>query len=123
MRELIAVYPSIVVNLTTEAELEVLAAEAPLDGLMRFALRHVRCVVGRPDALEIDPLVAGERRGRCAHCGAEESLPMSETLTDNPLRWWAVLMSATCSRSRMADFVRTCSGGAGRRSRRQSAGA
>ena len=32
-----------------------LAAAAPLDSLQEYLLEHVRCVMGRRDALELDP--------------------------------------------------------------------
>lgn len=82
----------------TQASFDALAKSAPLDGLQDFLLRHVRCVSGRPDALEIDPPSAPDGagvRGRCLHCGAEDALAVEVGATSREVvHYWLVLGAA-----------------------------
>jgi hypothetical protein len=98
MQRLVAVCEDVVIAPFSAAKVEELADMAPLDDVMAFLLRHVRCVAGHLDAVQVDPPVAEGAgcRGRCQHCGGEERLATVYPVSDlaGALYYWSVFNAA-----------------------------
>jgi hypothetical protein len=97
MKALVALIPAMVIEPLTGSSVDLAAAAAPLDAVQGFLLQHVRCVAGRPEAVELEPVGIGEYRGRCLHCGAERQLLAIEATGEQAIYWWLVLLAGMAS--------------------------